>query len=165
MRQIIIEGSREPEIRVKAIEIVRPSQGGFYMNELKLLFEFVRDRIRYIGDPYSEDILQWPNASLELMAADCNNRVILLGALARSIGFPVRLVFSFDIPSPDLQSDFPVHVWLEADINKREEFEQEWVTIETTPSRDRVTHTTTLKVPFGAAYPPGPHREYLTVDD
>lgn len=165
MRQIIIEASREPAVRNAALEITAPSRSGFYMDELRLVYEFIRNHIRYAGDPYTEDILQWPAATLESRAGDCNNRVILAGAMLRSIGFPVRMVFSFAPGPVNYATDFPEHVWLEADFTKGEEPEPVWIPIETTPLRDPISRNTCLYMKFGEVFPPRGPRDFVAVDE
>jgi len=164
MVEIIQESSRDPELRAKAIEIIQPAATGMYGNELRLLFEFVRDQMKYIGDTNGEDIFQWPALTLENLAADCNNRVLLLGALARSVGFPVRLIFLWEDFNADIMNEYPVHVWMDADLTKGEQDRPIWIPLETTPTRDPVAMATNLKMEFGQEFPTSGQRVYYPVD-
>jgi transglutaminase-like putative cysteine protease len=165
MVKIILESKRDPELRASAIEIIKPATSGFYVNEARLLFNFLRDQVKYIGDPTDEDVFQWPLLTLRNRAADCNNRVILLGALASSIGFPVQLVFAWDTDNPDLERDYPSHVWLRLDVTKAEEPEPIWIPLETTPTRDPVAMATNVYVEFGDEFPIHGHKELVAVKE
>lgn len=58
--------------------------------ELTQLQHFVRDQIRYVEDVEGVETVQTPVATLRLMAGDCDDKSVLLCALAASIGFPTR---------------------------------------------------------------------------
>ncbi len=163
MVEIIQEASRDPELRAKAIEIIKPAASGFYMNEARLLFNYFRDAIKYVGDPMNEDVFQWPLLTLRNQAADCNNRVVALAALARSIGFPVQLVFAWEDPNANPEKDYPGHVWLRLDATKQEEQEPIWIPLETTPTRDVVAMATNIYLQFGNEFPIHGHRETIDV--
>jgi hypothetical protein len=55
--------------------------------EAKALFEWVRDKIKWIRDTRGFETLQWPHRTLSFGAGDCDDLSILLAALATSIGF------------------------------------------------------------------------------
>lgn len=77
-----------------------------YVGEARALFRFVRDRIRYIREPIEG--LQTPEATLQMRAGDCDDKVILLGALLVATGAHVKLVAGGYSPR-----QFS-HVWLRA---------------------------------------------------
>jgi len=58
--------------------------------ELTQLQHFVRDQIRYVGDVDGVETVQTPVATLRLGAGDCDDKSVLLCALAASIGFATR---------------------------------------------------------------------------
>lgn len=95
MRRLVHEGSRQVEVREAAIDVVR--QAGVRphdtLGELGALYRFVRDRVHFIGDIAGVETLQGPRYTLHAGAGDCDDRAVLLGALARSIGLPVDLKF------------------------------------------------------------------------
>jgi len=61
-----------------------------YRCELSTLQRFVRDRIRYVRDVDGVETLQTPVQTLKLGFGDCDDKAMLLAALAASIGFSVR---------------------------------------------------------------------------
>lgn len=164
MVEIIADAARNQTLRAKAIQIIKPAASGFYVNEARLLFEYFKNQIKYIGDPTNEDLFQSPLLTLQNEAADCNNRVLCLGALAKSIGFPVQLVFAWDSADADPVKDYPAHVWLRLDVTKDEEPEPIWVPLETTPTRDQVAMATNLYLNFGQEFPVTARREYIDVN-
>lgn len=58
--------------------------------ELTALQHFARDAVRYVGDIEGVETVQTPVATLRLMAGDCDDKAVLLNALAASIGFSTR---------------------------------------------------------------------------
>lgn len=167
MAEIIRESSRQPKIVQTARALIRNLAPGDYASEAATLAHLVKQRIRYTGDPSGEDLYAWPAVTLQQQAGDCNNKVLLFAALARSIGFPVRLMFVFNTPNPNLAVDFPAHVLAQVDIYKGERPRAQWWTVELSPLPDRVNGFPTKTVPFG--YFPGVpankgHVELVDVD-
>jgi len=82
-----------------------------YAGEARALFRFVRDRIRYIREPIEG--LQTPEATLQMRAGDCDDKVVLLGALLTATGADVKFV------AGGYQPKQFSHVWLRARIGGR----------------------------------------------
>ena len=111
--RLIREGSGDFYVRQKAIDIllargVRPKD---YIGEIDALFRWVQRNVRYTKDPFQVEVLHAPRRMLELRAGDCDDMTILLGALVKSIGHPVRLVLTG--PNPRRPKLFS-HIYLEA---------------------------------------------------
>lgn len=165
MAEIIREASRDPQVVARARALVRNLSPGDYAGEATALHNFVRDKIRYTGDPFTEDIYAWPKVTLQQRAGDCNNKVLLFGSMARALGFPVRLLFAFKNPHPDLVREFPAHVLAAVDVYKGERQRQAWWPIETTPLPNKLSGFPTIAAPVG--YWPGArggHVEAVDVD-
>ena len=81
-----------------------------YLAEIKALFEWVQQHIRYTKDTFQVEVLHSAKRMLELRAGDCDDMAILLGAMLEAIGHPVRLVLSG--PNP-LRQDLFTHIYLE----------------------------------------------------
>ena len=89
----IVRASRvDPNLRARAITIVQLSQPKDHPAEIRALFDFVRNQIRYVGDVAGIETLQWPLQTLQLRAGDCDDKAILLAVLLQTIGFPVRFI-------------------------------------------------------------------------
>jgi transglutaminase-like putative cysteine protease len=95
MRGLALEGAKQLEVREAAIGIVREAGAPPHDRwaELRALFEWVRDRVRFTADVAGVETLQGPRYTLHAMAGDCDDRATLLVALARSIGIPADLKF------------------------------------------------------------------------
>lgn len=105
-------GWRHETIRRTALELVRGLPARDHRAELERLFEFVRDGIEYRLDPLDTERVQDPVATLELGAGDCDDKVVLLAALAGSLGHLSRFVAQ--------SSDGRLfdHVYLETDAGR-----------------------------------------------
>jgi transglutaminase-like putative cysteine protease len=94
------------------LDLVRGLPARDHRGELERLFEFVRDRIEYRLDPLDTERVQDPVATLELGSGDCDDKVVLLAALAGSLGHLSRFVAqSSDGHTFD-------HVYLETDAGR-----------------------------------------------
>ena len=113
VQALIRAGAKDFYVRQKAIDIllenhVKPKD---YLAEIKALFEWVQQHIRYTKDTVQVEVLHSARRMLELRAGDCDDMTILLGAMLEAIGHPVRLVLSG--PDP-LKPDLFTHIYLEA---------------------------------------------------
>ena len=112
VQALIRAGAKDFYVRQKAIDIllekhVKPKD---YLAEIKALFEWVQQHIRYTKDTFQVEVLHSARRMLELRAGDCDDMAILLGAMLEAIGHPVRLV----IIGPDpLRQDLFTHIYLE----------------------------------------------------
>jgi len=109
---LIKHGAKDFHVRQTAIDIllqraVRPKD---YLGEIKSLFEWVQQNVRYTKDTFRVEVLHSARRMLELRAGDCDDMAILLGAMLESIGHPVRLVLSG--PDP-LRQDLFSHIYVE----------------------------------------------------
>ena len=112
VQALIRAGAKDFYVRQKAIDIllekqVKPKD---YLAEIKALFEWVQQHIRYTKDTFQVEVLHSAKRMLELRAGDCDDMAILLGAMLEAIGHPVRLVISG--PNP-LRQDLFTHIYLE----------------------------------------------------
>jgi hypothetical protein len=94
IKALIRQGTKDFYVRQKAIDIlfdkgVKPKD---YLGEIKALFEWVQQNVRYTKDPFRVEVLHSSRRLLELRAGDCDDMSILLGAMLEAIGHPVRLV-------------------------------------------------------------------------
>jgi transglutaminase-like putative cysteine protease len=115
MQRLAVEGSKEPEVRAAAVEAL-DRYGAREHNavaSLRAIFNYVKGRIRFVGDPVGTQAVQSPRATLSLGAGNCAQRATLLAALAMAIGIPVRLAFRVIAANPDFPSSFS-HVYVVA---------------------------------------------------
>lgn len=113
IQALIRTGAKDFYVRQKAIDIllekaIRPKD---YLGEIKTLFEWVQQHVRYTKDPFRVEVLHSARRLLELRAGDCDDMTILLGSMLEAIGHPVRLV----VTGPDpLRPKLFSHIYLEA---------------------------------------------------
>lgn len=95
----IQEGKKDAQIRRLASRILSQKCGDEWCipekdwrAEVEAIFEFVRRNVRYTLDPYDLELFQRARRSLENRTADCDDQVILSGALLQAVGYPIRLV-------------------------------------------------------------------------
>jgi len=79
-------------VREKAMELVADVPQKSYFNEIKALFEFIRDHIRYTMDINEVETVATPEQTLAYAQGDCDDKALLLASLLESIGHPARFV-------------------------------------------------------------------------
>ncbi len=110
---LIKEGAKDFCVRQTAIDIlfhngVPPKD---YLGEIRTLFVWVHNNVRYTRDIHRVELLHSARRMLELRAGDCDDMTILLAAMLKAIGHPVRLVLvGFN---PNRKTVF-THIYLEA---------------------------------------------------
>lgn len=77
--------------------------------EAKSLFEYVRDKVKWIRDVKGFETLQYPHRTLEFGGGDCDDLSILLATLAVAIGIPAA--FKAIAANPTRKSQFS-HVYV-----------------------------------------------------
>lgn len=111
--KLIRAGTLNERVRLAAIEAIRRCPWKNKLCEVGAIFDWLRANIRFTYDPEGAELLQDVDAILLHRSADCDDFVILGGAMLRSVGIPVRLVIIASDPSaPDLFS----HIYLQAEV-------------------------------------------------
>lgn len=120
MRALARDGSKQLAVRETALNIVRAARVEPHdlLGELRALFEFVRDRVRFIRDIYGVETLQSPRYTLQVMAGDCDDRATLLSSLALAIGIPAQLTFKA-IGADPRRPDRLSHVYVVARLGRQ----------------------------------------------
>jgi transglutaminase-like putative cysteine protease len=77
-------------VRVCAQRAVQHCAEKDYLGEVSALHCLVRDEIRYVGDHLTAETLQYPDKTLLIKSGDCDDKSLLLCALAHCIGYPSR---------------------------------------------------------------------------
>jgi len=109
---LVKEGAKDFCVRQTAIEILRrygiPAKD--YWGEVRTLFEWVKRNVRYTRDIHHVELLHTARRMLELRAGDCDDMTILLCAMLKSVGHPVRLVLVGFNPG---KKNLFTHIYLE----------------------------------------------------
>jgi transglutaminase superfamily protein len=125
MGRLIRDGARDFLVRRTATQVLRRRavRAKDYLGEIKALFEWVQQNLRYTRDTFQVEVLHSARRLLELRAGDCDDFSILLGSLLESIGHPVRLILTG--PNPRQPKQFS-HVYLEVNCRGR------WIPLDAT---------------------------------
>jgi transglutaminase-like putative cysteine protease len=123
MRELVKRFKTASQVRETALTLIRGLPPKAYAAEVRALFEYVRDAIRYVRDIAGVETLQTPVATLELEAGDCDDKSALLAAMLESIGHPTRFVAE-GYRSPGHYS----HVYLQTRVG------QQWLSLDPTVS-------------------------------
>lgn len=144
--RLIRSGAGDFYVRQKAIDILMecgvPAKD--YLGEIDALFRWVQRHVRYTKDPFQIEVLHSARRMLELRAGDCDDMTIVLGALIKSIGHPVRIVLT----GPDARrSDLFSHIYLEA------RHQDQWIPLDAT-------------MPYGMGWSPRtPVKRVLSIEE
>lgn len=127
MIRLIKDGAKDFCVRQTAIAVlienkVAPKN---YLDEIRTLFEWVRQNVRYTRDIHRVELLHTAQRMLELRAGDCDDMTILLSAMLKAIGHPVRIVLVGFNPRKRMLF---THVYLEAFCKGR------WISLDPTTS-------------------------------
>lgn len=144
--RLIRDGAGDFYVRQKAIDILmeRGVPAKDDLGEIDALFRWVQRHVRYTKDPFRIEVLHSARRMLELKAGDCDDMTIVLGALIKSVGHPVRLVLT----GPDsLRPDLFSHIYLEA------RHRDQWIPLDAT-------------MPYGMGWSPRtPVRQVLSIEE
>ena len=110
----------QPDMRELAVSLTQRCGPRNWVCEIEALHEFVRDKIRFVGDVLEVETLQTPELTLQHRAGDCDDQSILLATLLNAIGHPARFL------AVDLGQGGFSHVFTETPIGPN------WVAAETT---------------------------------
>lgn len=103
-------------IRELATRLGRRFEAGDFKQARKL-YEYVRDEIQYVYDPFGIEEIQSPQVTLKLRSGDCEDQAILLTSLLLAIGFESALLFA------DANNDgLPDHVYSAVYIPKAPDY-------------------------------------------
>lgn len=83
-----------PRVRGRALELVQDAAPNDEIGEIRRVWRFVRDAIRYVKDVRGVDTLQSPRMTLELLQGDCDDKALLLSSMLESIGYATRFAVS-----------------------------------------------------------------------
>ncbi len=113
------------KVRRVALGLVLELPANADVDEVRMLWRFVRDSIRYVRDVRGIDTLQTPSTTLKLGQGDCDDKSLLLSALLESIGYATRFTVSATSPRGSYN-----HVYVEAFVPKL----GKWIPLESSVS-------------------------------
>lgn len=120
MKSLVLQGKKAPAVRQAAVDLTNGLRQKDWTAEVTALYNFVKNRIRYLRDIRGVETLHTADKILSNEQGDCDDKSVLLASLLESIGHPTRFVaIGF---SPGKFS----HVYVETKMGDK------WVPLETT---------------------------------
>ena len=99
MADIVAHYENDPGIQAQAISIVQLNQPKDEPAEIRALFDFVQQSIRYVGDVYGKETVRTPDKTIALRAGDCDDKAVTLATLLRAIGYNAAfIVTGYELP-------------------------------------------------------------------
>jgi hypothetical protein len=92
MRQLVNQCKTNIQIRQAATNTIFLTPEKDEYSEAEAIFNFVRDRIRYVKDVNDVETLSTPMLTLEGRLGDCDDQTVLLASMLESVGYPTRFV-------------------------------------------------------------------------
>ena len=92
MVKLVKQGKTNPLIRQKATELTQDLRQKDFTGEIRNIFDFVQNNIRYVRDIAGVETLHYPEQVMLQEYGDCDDKAILLASLLASIGHPTRFV-------------------------------------------------------------------------
>jgi len=120
MRRLIQRGKKNPEVRLRAADIVRYIPQKKWVAEINAIQQWVRDNIRYTKDIFGVETLHSVINVLNLGYGDCDDQTMLISAMLESIGHPTRL------KAVGFSKGSLSHIYAQVFVNGK------WVAVETT---------------------------------
>jgi len=120
MRDFVNEYKVNPFIRETALGLTRALPQKDFAGEVRVLFSYVQDHIRYVRDINGVETVQSPVKTLEYGAGDCDDKALLLATMLESLGHETRF-YAVGFRPKSIS-----HVLLQCKIF------DEWVALETT---------------------------------
>ena len=90
MRDYVNQYKTHKNIRELALQLTRGLPQKDFDAEIKALFNYVQNNIRYVKDVHNVETIQTPLKTLEYGQGDCDDKSTLLAALLQSLGHPTR---------------------------------------------------------------------------
>jgi len=117
MRSLALQGAKHPLVRGTALQILQRSSvpERDLLGELRALFRFVQDGVRFTRDVRNVETLQTADYTLRMRAGDCDDKAVLLAALLLAVGHPADLRYKVIATDPARPAEF-THVYVVADV-------------------------------------------------
>lgn len=118
IKSLIDQGKKDMVIRTLAEKITQYIEPKDYKREIKAVYNFVVRRLRYTKDIHRVETVHRARELLRRhnKAADCDDFVILTGALLQAIGHPVRIII---IGNNHKDKEDYSHIYIQTRVNKK----------------------------------------------
>lgn len=90
MKALTRAGRSNLFVRTAALKLTGHLRSKDKPAEIRVLHEYVRDRIRYVNDIRGVETVQAPEVTMRMGAGDCDDKSVLLASLLESLGHKTR---------------------------------------------------------------------------
>jgi len=94
MRELVRAAKVDPRVMQSAHGIIYTQPERDELAEARVLYEYVRDWVRYVRDVHGVETLAYPYLTLQRGIGDCDDQVTLLCSLFEAAGYPTRFVMT-----------------------------------------------------------------------
>ena len=119
MRAEVKRGRVDPIIRQAATTLVYLTPQKCELSEVEAIFNFVRDRVRYVRDIVDVETVSSARKTLEGLIGDCDDQSVLLASLLEAVGYSTRFVVAGYNTASDVEhvyaQVFAGDQWIDAD--------------------------------------------------
>jgi transglutaminase-like putative cysteine protease len=92
MVRIRDESKLDPRLRARVATLFLLLPDRDELAEIRTLFDYVRNRVRYLRDVDGIETVATPECTIRLQAGDCDDKSLALAALLAVAGYPTRFV-------------------------------------------------------------------------
>jgi transglutaminase-like putative cysteine protease len=108
MRSLVNQYKTNTDIRSAATTVIFLTPEKNELSEVRALFYYVRDGVRYTKDIHGVETIATPDKTLACKLGDCDDQSTLLATMLESVGYPTRFVIA-GYNEPDVME----HVYLQ----------------------------------------------------
>ena len=97
MRQLIDQGGKDPRVITATRRVLMRVPERHHFGEVREIFDYVRDRVRFVNDPLQAEALTEPGTMIDdirmrgMSSEDCDGHTVLLGSMLEAAGYQTEL--------------------------------------------------------------------------
>ena len=126
MVKLVREAKKDPSLQEFAASLVQNLPQKDFRGEITAVFNFVRDRIRYLNDVRDLETLRTPQKTLELRQGDCDDKSTLLATLLECIGKTTRF------KAVGVRNGPLSHVYVQVCVGFSDRGQHKWMSLDST---------------------------------
>lgn len=92
MREFVETAKLDPNMRARVAQLLLMTPEKDQLREVVTIFEFARDRIRYMQDVAGVETVSSPQQTMAIGAGDCDDKAVLLATMLEIAGYPSKFI-------------------------------------------------------------------------
>ena len=119
----IIKGAENVTVRDFTVNILKDKGFSLYpfsFSQIQVIYDFVSNDIKYVKDINRVETIYAADKCLKYRYGDCDDKVVLGGAMLRTLGYEIALVLLDTLSQVDYQH---IYLWVE--------YDNKWVAFDT----------------------------------